>query len=162
VGADQRLTFMARIRATYNIGFTAGALLATLALSVGTRLAFHSIFIVDALTFLFAAVMLPRVKMIAASVAAGTAQRRIGLSAVRDLRYLAVAGTNGILTMHMSILSIAMPLWLTLHTDAPRSLVGPLLVVNTVIAVALQVRATRGTETVPGGVRALRRAALAL
>lgn len=162
VGAKNRLAFVARTRAIYNVGFTVGALLATFALSIGTRRAFDSMFVANAMTCLFAAMLLPRIKMIAAAADGRSARRRLSLTAIRDLRYLAVAGTNGILALHMSMLSIAVPLWTTTHTEAPPSLVGPLLVVNTVLAITLQVRATRGTDTAAGGARALRRAAGAL
>ena len=162
VGTEHRLRFMARIRATFNIGFTAGALLAALALNIGTRPAFNAMFLADAVSFLFAALMLPRVKLLAETARAGARRARMNLTAVRDRRYLGVAAVNGVLTLHMSLLSVAMPLWVTLHTKAPASLVGLLLVVNTVLAVTLQVRATRGTDTVPGGARALRRAGMAL
>jgi MFS family permease len=162
VGAEHRLGFMARVRSTYNVGFTLGALLATVALNIGTRLAFDSIFVADAFSFLFAALLLPKVALLARPAETGPRSRRMKLSAIKDLRYLAVAGTNGVLTLHMAMLSVAMPLWVTLYTKAPRSLVGLLLVVNTVMAVVLQVRATRGTDTVPGAARVLRRAAVML
>jgi dipeptide/tripeptide permease len=82
--------------------------------------------------------------------------------ALRDVRYVAVAGVNAVLLLHMSLLSVAIPLWVTMHTHAPRSLVAILLVVNTVLTILFQVRSARGTETVTGGVSAMRRASALL
>jgi hypothetical protein len=47
------------------------------------------------------------------------------------------------------------------QTDAPVAVVGPLMVLNTALVVLLQVRLSKGAETREGGVRAMRRAALA-
>jgi hypothetical protein len=60
------------------------------------------------------------------------------------------------------MLSVGVPLWITTRTRADDSLVAVLLVVNTVIAILLQVRVARGTERLAGGVRAMRRASVAL
>jgi hypothetical protein len=48
------------------------------------------------------------------------------------------------------------PLWLVERTDAPHVLLAWLFGTNTVMAVLLQVRASRGSETVPGALRAVR------
>jgi hypothetical protein len=60
------------------------------------------------------------------------------------------------------VLVLAMPLWVVSHTSAPRWLVSPLLLVNTVMIVLLQVRASRGSESVPGATHAMRRASVVL
>ncbi len=160
-GPDGRVGLIARVRVVYNIGYTVGGALAAVALGIGTHLAFASMFLGNALTFVIAAVTLPYVTM----TPSAQVKRRVGrmkLTAVRDGRYLCVAGLNSVLTLHMSILGIAVPLWVVLHTHAPKALVGPLLIVNTALAVAFQVRITRGTGTVPGGATALWRASIAL
>ena len=51
-----------------------------------------------------------------------------------------------------------MPLWVAVGTDVPRWVVAPLMLVNTVAIVALQVRAARGVTTPAAGALALRRA----
>jgi hypothetical protein len=52
---------------------------------------------------------------------------------------------------------VALPLWIAHRTDAPAWLVGALMVLNTVLVVLGQVRASRGSETVPGAAAAIRR-----
>ncbi|GAB3655041.1 MFS transporter [Actinocorallia lasiicapitis] len=164
VGAEQRVALMAKLRVMYNVGYTAGAGLATIALAIGTKGAFLAIFLGNAVTFVLASVILTRAPGMAAADPAGAPAKlgKVRLTALRDTAYLRVAALNGVLGLHMSLLFVATPLWAIEHTDAPRSISGPLLIVNTVLAVLLQVRATRDTESTAGGLRALRRAGLAL
>lgn len=167
-GAGGRIGLMAKIRVVYNIGYTIGGALAAVGLSVGTRAAFAAMFLGNALTFVIAAVVLPHVRLTEPASPPGQPDRRgrqgrrMRLTALHDAGYLRVAGLNSVLTLHMSLLAIAVPLWVVQHTHAPRALVGPLLIVNTALAVAFQVRATRGTDTVPGSATALLRASIAL
>lgn len=162
-GPDERVGMMARMRVVFNVGFTLGGLLAGVAIAVGTKAAFSTIVLGDAASFVFAAVLLTRVRLRhAAPRSAKPAGSRLGLVALRDGRYLAVAAVNGVLVLHTALLSIGVPLWVGEHTGAPKALVGLLLVVNTVLAVLFQVRAAAGTETVTGSARALRTGAFAL
>lgn len=62
----------------------------------------------------------------------------------------------------MTLLAVAIPTWALEHTDVPRVVLAGLLAVNTVLAVLLQVPASRGTEAVPGAIRAMSRAGIAL
>ncbi|MEO3783701.1 MFS transporter [Actinocorallia sp. B10E7] len=161
VGPGRRVRLMAKLRVMYNVGYTVGAGLATVALAVGSREAFIAIFLGNALTFVLASLML---RGMDAADPAGAPGRLSGtrLASLRDLAYLRVAALNGVVSLHMSVLFIATPLWAIEHTDAPRSVSGPLLIVNTVLVVLLQVRFTADTESVEGGLRALRRAGAAL
>ena len=63
---------------------------------------------------------------------------------------------NGVLTSNQVLLNVVVPLWLVERTDAPHTLLAWLFGTNTVMAVLLQVRASRGSETVPGALRAVR------
>jgi MFS family permease len=168
VGPARRVAMMARVRVVYNVGYTLGALLASAAVASGTRSAFEAIMLGNALTFVIAAALLPRVRLLPAAELTGDAPSaaagpgRLRLRALRDGRYMAVAAVNGILALHMTLLVVAVPLWVTLHTTAPPALVGLLLVLNTTLAVALQVRVARSSDALAGGVRALRRGAIAL
>nr|MDT0664081.1 MFS transporter [Micromonospora sp. DSM 115978] len=119
VGPEKRIALVARVRAVYNVGFTLGALFATVAISEGSRAAFYSLMIGNAATFLIAALTLPGVRLLVADSAASPARAglsRVKLTAVRDGRYVAVAGVNAVMSLHMSLLSIGIPLWVTLHT----------------------------------------------
>ncbi|GLW56069.1 MFS transporter [Kitasatospora phosalacinea] len=167
-GADGRVAMMARMRVVFNVGFTLGGLLASIAIAVGTREAFSAIVLGNAASFVAAALLLSRLRLRNPAAPAGqqagqkAKKSPLRLVALRDLRYLAVAAVNGVLVLHIALLGIGVPLWVSEHTDAPKALVGLLLVVNTVLAVLFQVRASAGTENVAGGVRAMHRAAAAL
>ncbi|MFG2048421.1 hypothetical protein ACGFIW_13460 [Micromonospora sp. NPDC048935] len=53
-----------------------------------------------------------------------------------------------------------LPLWILSHTDAPKTVIAGLVLLNTVLIVLLQVRVSRGADTAPGAARASRRGAL--
>lgn len=163
-GADGRVAMMARMRVVFNVGFTLGGLLASIAIAVGTRAAFSVIVLGNAASFIVAALLLSRLQLRNPAAPAEQKAKKspLRLVALRDLRYVAVSGVNGVLVLHMALLGIGVPLWVSEHTSAPKALVGLLLVVNTVLAVVFQVRASAGTENVAGSVRAMHKAAVAL
>jgi MFS family permease len=160
IGKDLRVRLMSVMRVVYNIGFSVGGLLTTVILVVGTRPAFLVIVLGNAVTFLAAAVLLARVPLLADD----PPDRRTARGWPRSLRqgrYLVVTGLNAVLVLNTTVLTLGIPLWIATRTDAPTAIVGPLVVLNTVLVVLLQVRLSRGSDTREGGVRALRWAALA-
>ncbi|NIL59741.1 amino acid adenylation domain-containing protein [Salinispora arenicola] len=62
---------------------------------------------------------------------------------------------NGLLALHISVLDVALPLWLTIHTDTPKWLIAALVFINTILAILLQVPASRGAGTVQGAAKTL-------
>ncbi|SEG55701.1 Major Facilitator Superfamily protein [Actinacidiphila yanglinensis] len=164
-----RVEGRAYLRAVTNVAIGAGASLAALALQADSRQAYVTAILVDAATFAAVAVMLPSIPIPPAAgrapapVAAGTG--RAGepprpRSALRDLPFLVVTVLNSVLTLQFGVIEVGMPLWLVQSTHAPRVLVAPLLIVNTVLVVLLQVRATRGTGELRAAAVAFRRGAL--
>lgn len=160
-GVTDRVKMLARMRVVDNVGLGLGALLATLAISHGGRTMFDAILLGNAVSFVLAAMLLPRVRLLPA-VEDPSPKPLLRLRAIRDVPYVALATVNGVLVSHMVVLGIALPLWVTLHSSAPPALVGVLLVVNTVLASLFQIRAARGSETLAGGIAALRRGGVAL
>jgi hypothetical protein len=150
---DRRVAVRAYMRSVTNVGISVGALLAGLALHADTRAAYVALMVGDAATFLLAGAFVARLAHIPPVPAPAVGPR---LVALRDRGYLAITALNGILSFHFLVLTLAMPLWLVGHTGAPRWLVSPLLLCNTLLVVSLQVRASRGSETVPGAAQALR------
>jgi MFS family permease len=61
---------------------------------------------------------------------------RIGLRG--DRRFLAVTALSSVLGVHLALIEVGMPLWVTLHTRAPRIVVTLLLVLNTLLVIVLQ------------------------
>jgi MFS family permease len=141
VGRADRTVMMGKVRAIYNIGFTVGAPLSGLAVKFGTTAGYDAVMLGDAATYVLAAILLVRLTRLAGSrfKDAPVTTRRFSLGALRDRRYMGTAGINGIMSLHMTILSVAIPLWVTMHTSVPRYLVGPLLLINTALVIPLQV-----------------------
>jgi MFS family permease len=160
VGPDERVRVLAVLRSVRNVGLTLGALLGSIGLLVDTRPGYAAILLTNAATFAVCAVLAARLPLLAGP--ATGLRRRFSAAVLRDRPFLGFTLVSAVLTVHMTLLSVGLPLWIVDHTDVSHAIVAPLLVVNTVLAVALQVRASRGTEDIAGAARALRRAGFAL
>jgi MFS family permease len=165
-GETDRVRTMAIIRAVRNVGFTIGAALASLAIAIDSRPAYLIVLFANSASFMFVAAVVrtvPMWAMVAPPTQTATVIKHPSLfRALSNVPYLTVAALNAGLTIHMTLLAIGMPLWVSQHTRAPLTLVSVLVVVNTVLAVLFQVRASRGSDTVPGAARAQYRAGVAL
>jgi MFS family permease len=139
---------MAAVGVVRNAGFTIGALLATAAIAVNSPTAFRALVLANALSFVFAAVVLARLRLVPNPAPVREASE--SAMRVRDPRYLALTVLNGILHLHIVLLAVGLPLWIVTHTEAPEPVVGLAVVLNTVLAITLGVRLSRGVE----GVRA--------
>lgn len=157
-----RIDTMAKSRAARNVGFGLGAVLATAVIHGGAQAGFLALIVANAVSCLLTAVLLVRIGIV--DMAPQVRKRRIGRErlVLPDWRYLLASVLNGILSLHITLLTIGLPLWLTQHTSAPVALVGVSVVVNTVLVVLLQARMARPATTLAGGVRCMRRAGLAL
>jgi len=161
IGPELRMRVIAAFRVLYNIGFMLGGLLATLAIAIGTRPAFMSIVLGNAVTFAIAGFLLARVPLLADNAPDRPTVRGWPKS-LRQGKFLVVSGLHAVVVLHVPMLGIGIPLWATLHTEAPPWIVGPLIVMNTILVILFQVRVSRGTDSREGGARALRRASVAL
>ncbi|WP_405644307.1 MFS transporter [Streptomyces sp. NBC_00019] len=158
--AEDRVRAVAILRSLRNVGFTVGALLGGIGLLIDNRAGYAAILLLNAASFAVLAMLAARLPILSAP--AKSLRRRFSVSVLRDVPFLSFTGINAVLTMHMTLLSIGIPLWIVGHTDVPSAVIAPLVAVNTVLAVALQVRASRDTDTMPGVARALTRAGLSL
>jgi MFS family permease len=155
-----RVRLKAYLRSVFNLGVSLGAGAAAVPLHLDTRGAYVGLVLVNAGAAALTAVLataLPRIVPPGrAAVQPGAAGRWMAL---RDIPYLTVAVLCGLLATHHSLLVIALPIWVATQTDAPASVVAALLLLNTVLAIALQVRASRYAGTVPDAICAARRGA---
>jgi MFS family permease len=168
-GQQQRVRARAYNQAVSSAGWALGALAAGVALGVGTRAAYVSLVLADAASFAIAAVILLTLPAGPADDGpAGTAAGDPGSPSrqaraarprpvLRDLRYLTVCVLNGLLMTYGAILTVGLPLWIVRRTHAPAWTVAGTFMVSTLLVVTLQVRASRGTDTVHGAARAVRR-----
>jgi hypothetical protein len=162
VPGQRKVKVQAAMRAWRNAGFAVGAGLAAAILALHTEAAYRAIFLGDAATFLVVVAVVATLQPRPSTSATGRASRRTSLRVLGDRRLLIGAAMNGILSLHMTVLGVGLPLWLVRHTQAPHALTGGLLALNTVMAVALQVKLSAGAADTAGALRALRRSGFAL
>jgi MFS family permease len=80
----------------------------------------------------------------------------------RDPKYLRLSAGDALMTLHDSVLFTLLPVWLVAKTTAPPSVVGPLMGLNCVLTIALQVPLSRFANNLALGRRMLLRAFAAL
>lgn len=163
VGREQLVRTMAVVRAIRNVGFSAGALLAIPLITARSDRAGLAIVLGNAASFVVAGVLLSRMRLLRQERrAADGAGPLAALFGFRDWRYLALTGLNTLFSLHLTLLPVVIPLWVLTHTAAPAGVISVLLVVNTAMAVLLQVPLSRPADRVPGAVLLMRLAGLAL
>ena len=148
-----RTDVMALVRSLRNVGFSLGALGATPLIAAGTLTTLRAIVLLNAATFVVAVVLLGRLRDVPRQ-ALSTVNPLVHLARFRDGAYLGAAAGNGLLSLHISMLSVGIPMWTLTRTEAPPSLVAVLIAINTVMAVALQIPMTARART---GARGLSR-----
>jgi len=165
VGEEQRVRTLALIRSIRNIGFSMGALLAAPLTAVGSHTALQAMVLLNALSFILAGVLLGKVRVEGrrtTPLSPGAAGPMKALRNFRDWRYLALTALNVVFSLHLTLLVIVIPLWIITATRAPALIISVLLLVNTVMAVLLQMPLSRPARTVPGSQRLMTLAGLAL
>lgn len=156
-GGDRPQEFRGYLRAVSNIGISLGALLAGWVVQVGTQSAYQFLVIGNAISFVAAAAVLAWLPPIAPVPTVG-GPRWIAL---RDRPYLLITVLDGIMAIQFKVLTVAIPLWLVEATTAPPWLISGTMLANTVLVIALQVRASRDIDSAEAGGRAYRRSGVA-
>jgi MFS family permease len=162
VASESRVRNMAILRSIRNVGFSLGALMAAPLITAGSGATLGAIVLGDALSFVVAALILAGMPLVRVADVRRRPAFLTALGSFRDWRYASLASLNGVLTLHMTILVIGIPLWLIHETRAPASLVAALVLLNTVMAVVLQVPFARHATLPGGGPRVLRLAGVML
>ena len=162
---EERVRSMAFMRSALNIGFTVGAMIGGLALATNSDTVIQWVPVFPAAVLALNSLLItrlpdapqdiPTAAEAAAELAAEEARAK-RTSVLRNRGYVAMSFFDGILSTNQVLLNVVIPLWLVQETDAPRVLLAWLFGTNTVLAVLLQVPASRGSETVNGALRAAR------
>jgi MFS family permease len=152
---EERVRSMAFMRSALNIGFTFGALIGGLALATDSDTVIRAVPILTAAILGLNALLITRLPQ-AEHAAKAQPQQLVGKGALRNRGFLLLNVFDGVLSTNQVLLNVVIPLWLVEQTDAPRVLLAWLFGTNTVLAVLLQVSASRGAETIPGALRAAR------
>ncbi|MEU7026562.1 MFS transporter [Streptomyces sp. NPDC046275] len=160
VAPAARVGMLARLQATLNAGLAVGAALGGLAVAAGTRTAYLAVLGLDALGFLFCALVLHRLPAVPAGPAGAADEPR--LVVLRDRPYALLTLLNAVLLLRMPLLSLALPLWIVKRTTAPGWTVSALFVLNTGAVMLFQVRVARPVTGLPEAVRAVGRSGVVL
>jgi MFS family permease len=160
VPADKRVTTMGYLRTVQNAGFAIGGLLAAGVIALDTRASYLGLIVANAVSFLISASLISRLP--ATAPGAGRASRERATDALRDRPFLAITACNGVLLLHTTLLSVGVPLWILHHTDLPQVVVAAVFLLNTVLAVVLQMPISATATTLPQSATAFRRAGFAL
>ncbi|MEU0566005.1 MFS transporter [Nonomuraea sp. NPDC005983] len=154
----ERSAAMAAAHVAQNVGISVGALLGTLALLRTDRSVFVAVVLINAATYFLAAWVMARTvwspEAEAAPVPARAGTVRTLLAVLRDWRFTVLTVGNGLLALHVPLLTVATPLWLAQATDVPLAAMGALLIVNTALVVLFQMPLARPVRSVTDGVRA--------
>lgn len=154
-GPRERVRVRAPNQAVANVGFAVGAGAGAIVPHLDDG--YVAVLLGNAASYLLAVLVLAPLPPLAVP------RRAVPIRAVlADRPFLAVSVLNGVLTCYLAVLTVALPLWISLRTAAPAWTVGALVVLNTGLVVAVQVRASRGADTVPGAAVAVRRSGVAL
>ncbi len=155
LAGERPARFRAYMRAAVNLATSIGALVAALVVQLDTHAAYLCLVLGNAVSFLATAAVVSRLPSLP-PVPSPPGDGR--WSALKDYRYMVVTALDGVMSMHGAVLVFALPLWIIGHTHAPRWFVGTSVLVNTLMVVFLQVRASRGIDSADSAARAWRRA----
>ncbi|WP_051754923.1 MFS transporter [Kitasatospora purpeofusca] len=166
--AEGQVRSRALLRSVMNAGLVVGSGGAVLALQADSYTGYVTMMVLDALSFLGVTVLLAGLP-VSATTTAGTGTggaaadgSRGPRTALRDRRYLLVTALHAVLELQLAVLMVGLPLWIVLGTGAPAAMVAAVNVVNCLLVVVFQVRASRGVTDVPSAARACARGALLL
>ncbi|MFD5088454.1 MFS transporter [Kitasatospora sp. NPDC058406] len=172
--ADKRVAGRAYLRVVTNVGLCLGTGVGAVALHLDSRPAYLTAILADAATYLVVSVLFLRLAVPGPGGAGRERPAEEGLRtpegartrsrnpALRDGPFLVVTALSSVLGLQFAMLEVGVPLWIVQQTDAPRITVAGTLIVNTVLVIAFQVRATRGTEDPAAAARVCGRAGLIL
>jgi MFS family permease len=156
---EERVRAWSYMRAVSNLGVSLGALGGAVALYFDNRGGYVGLLIAGGAMFVVAGLAYLTVPQVAPVPEERSGPKWVVL---RDAPYAVVALLNSVLVMNVAILTVALPVWLTDRTTAPEWLYSAIIVLNTVMVVLFQVRASKGSDDVPGGARTLRKSGVLL
>ncbi|MFJ9951764.1 MFS transporter [Kitasatospora sp. NPDC091207] len=156
----ERTALLARLQSTLNAGLALGAALGGVVLTVGTRAAFLAAFLVTALGFLSAGLMLLRLPVVAPGRdLTGAAPK---LEVLSDQPFAVVTLLNTVLLLRMPLLSLVIPLWIADRAPGLGWLGSALFVLNTLGVMLFQVRVARRVTGLRTASRSVREAGFVL
>jgi MFS family permease len=154
-----RTAVRAAAHVSFNAGFSLGSLFSAGVLFVVGNEGFRALLLIDIATFAACAFIVLRLPCTRPEPVEPEHRRRY--AALRDRPFLAATIANMFGSLHDAALFVGLPLWLLNRARTPGWVVPAISALNCLLVVALQVRLSRGTETVRGAARTQWRGTLA-
>ncbi|WP_162924887.1 MFS transporter [Mycetocola zhujimingii] len=147
-----RVGARAVLRTVTNIGISLGSAAGGIALLLATPTAYRSVMVIAAVLTGASAFVLARLpKSVDAPQHDPTSdvpRPERGRSPFRNPTYLALTVLSGVFGMQFGVAEVGLPLWIVHDTRAPSAVYSVLLILNTILVIAFQVRLSRGTHDV--------------
>ena len=159
IGGERPALFRAKLRTFVSVGVVVGTLLAAVAIQIGTRGAYVTVILVNAVSYVVCALLLLRVPNFGPQPLPEGARR---FAALADRPYAAFAALNGLINLQAVVVTLLIPLWIASHTHIPHWAAAAVFGLNFVAGTALMQPVGRRIETTEQGGRALRVAGLAI
>jgi MFS transporter len=138
---EDRLAALGSLRSISHFGWAIGAVAGAVIIGVDSRPCYVALLLLNAVSYLAYAGLVASVPRVACS------PERRSLRVVHDRPYVTLAALMGILALCWAMMSSGLPLWVALHTDAPRSVSAVIVVLNSLLIAVLQVRVSSGMVT---------------
>ncbi|MDQ1307066.1 MAG: putative arabinose efflux permease, family [Actinomycetota bacterium] len=149
VSEDRRVFYRAVAKSWANAATVIGLGLGALVLALGSKAAFQIGFLAEAAT-LFVAGLLVRSASVGAPARQSSPSSNLQVGAslsrfavLKDRGFVALTLTNSVLMLYVSLLTLALPLWISSRMQAPLWLTSVAMVINTVGVLLLQIPASR-------------------
>lgn len=139
----RRFDTLAQERSAHQLGFTLGAGLGALTLTLGSRPAFVAVILIDAASSLAYAAFMTRLPSVPRCDSAARSWR---LPVLRDGSYIAVIGLTAVLALCWGMVSTGVPLWITHHTHAHQAMAAVIILAGAAAIAVFQVLVSRGSE----------------
>jgi MFS family permease len=156
---EDRVNALSYMRSVANVGIAIGAAAGGMALFLNSTPVYLGVLVSGGMCFILSGSAYLAVPSVPALGKGRGGPRWVAL---RDRPYLVLVLLNTVLVMHTTILTVALPIWITTRTTAPSWMYSLVLILNTLVVVLFQVRVSKGSELPAGGARAMRRSGLLL
>jgi hypothetical protein len=150
-GEHDRLEILGRLRAISHTGWALGAVIGGAIITVNARPAYLALLGLDGTSYAVYAALVAGVPHVHASALSG---ERTGIRVLADRPYVSLAGLMGVLALCWAMLSSGLPLWVALHTHAPRAISAVVVLISCAGIAALQVPVSRAITSPAGAARA--------
>jgi MFS family permease len=161
-GSEARGRAYVQVRRLRNVGYGVGTAFSALAAFHDSIFGYQLLLLGNSLSFVIAAALLAKVPSNATAVPPAGRPALRGSRALKDIRYLRLTGVNVLLSLHMTMMTVAIPLWILEHTGAPHSVVQLAFGLNIVLVIICQGYCSRNADSEPGARRCLTWAAVGL